>query len=81
MSKQPAKTWFVIYYFVDGKNKRYFCKDSGEWRHAETCGAPTFELVSRNEAQGTHTVKCSRGHQQDVIEGYLTQPKQGDGLF
>lgn len=69
--------WFQIYFFVDGKSKRYFCKASGAWRQAETCGGPTFRKVGETET--ADRVVCTQGHESEVPKGYSTERKQIDG--
>jgi hypothetical protein len=70
-------TWFLIYFFVDGKSRRYFCKGSGAWRQAGTCGSYTFQKVG--ETEHADKVVCTQGHQTEVAKGYSTERNQIDG--
>jgi hypothetical protein len=81
MTTETEITWFLIYYFEDGKSRRFFCKGMGTWRNMDTCGAYTFRLISKDAANDLHTVKCTQGHEITIPAAYHTERKQTDGLF
>lgn len=72
-----AVRWFLIYFFEDGKNRRFFCKGSGEWRNAKTCGSYTFQKLG--ETKDSDLVSCTQGHQSEVLKGYSTERRQVEG--
>jgi len=70
--KEPkAGSWFNIYFWENGKSRRYFCVDG--------CGSYTFQLVK--ERATDHMVSCVRGHLQPVMIGYAMERRTENALF